>query len=171
MGIPGTGLGLAIVKEIVELYDGRILLSSQKDVGSTFTVLLPIVLEEEKGAPRVVVVDDDPAVSDIVAQYLRLLGCRVESVADGAAGFAKVSDDPPDLMILDIGLPGMDGITVLSLLSAMPSTKNMPILVVTGRSDIDEAHVKRLGAAALLQKPFFRPAFSEQVAKLLALKA
>lgn len=168
LGIPGTGLGLAIVKEIVELYRGHIFLSSEKGVGSTFAILLPVI-SEEKGQPRVIVVDDDPTVADIIGQFLRLLGCQVQLIADGAAGFAKVSSDPPDLMVLDVSLPGMDGITILTLLSALPATKDMPILIVTGRQDISEAYVKQLGAVALLNKPFSRQEFSERVSSLLAL--
>ncbi len=168
-GMSGTGLGLSIVNQIVQLYDGHILLQSQEGVGSTFTVLLP-VLESTVTQPQILLVDDDVTISNLVTRFLAKLECQVEWVADGAQGFARASASAPDLMILDLNLPGMDGMTILSLLSALPSTKEMPILVLTGRSDVTEFQIRRLGADAFLSKPFSAAELTGIVSELLSLE-
>ncbi|MBN1937344.1 MAG: PAS domain S-box protein [Anaerolineae bacterium] len=169
LDVPGTGLGLAIVREIVQQHNGHIFLHSQPNVGSTFVVLLPAILEEEI-RPRIMMVDDDETIAGLVARIVKRLDCDLEWIADGAAGFAKASANPPDLMILDLSLPGMDGMTILSLLRTVPSTKAMPILVLTGWGNVDENYLKRLGANALLKKPFAAKIFAELTTKLLDLK-
>lgn len=169
LGIPGTGLGLSIVREIIQLHGGHILLHSRQNAGSTFVVLLPVILEEEI-RPRIMLVDDDALVAGLVERIVKRLDCDLEWIADGAAGFAQASANPPDLMLLDLSLPGMDGMTILSLLRTVPSTKRMPILVMTGWGNVDEDYVKKLGASALLKKPFSPPAFAELAAELLNLK-
>ncbi len=164
MGIPGTGLGLSIVKEIVQLHNGHVLLNSRPGQGSIFVVLLPLAYVE----PRVLVIDDDVDVANLVLHFLREIPCRTEWLADGAAGFARASADPPDLMLLDLNMPGMDGLTLLSLLRTLPATERMPILVMTARHDQDEATLRRLGANGLLTKPFSMKVFLAQVTRLLS---
>lgn len=169
LGIPGTGLGLSIVREIVQLHNGHILLHSQHNVGSTFVVLLPVILKEEI-RPRIMLIDDDALIASLVERIINRLDCDLEWIADGATGFAKASANPPDLMLLDLSLPGMDGMTILSLLRTIPSTRSMPILVLTGWGNADENYLKGLGANALLKKPFSPKVFSRLATELLDLK-
>jgi CheY-like chemotaxis protein len=69
---------------------------------------------------RILVVDDDPTVSDVVCRYLRLAGFEVGMVADGAAALAVVERDAPDLVVLDLMLPGIDGLEVCRRLRTRP---------------------------------------------------
>jgi DNA-binding response OmpR family regulator len=99
------------------------------------------------------VVDDDPTVSDVVCRYLRLAGFEVGTVADGAAALAVVDHDPPDLVVLDLMLPGIDGLEVCRRLRTRPD--QMPIVMLTALGDeSDRVLGLELGADDYVTKPF-----------------
>jgi DNA-binding response OmpR family regulator len=100
----------------------------------------------------VLVVDDDPTVSDVVRRYLERDGFVVESVADGAATLAAAAARPPDLVLLDLGLPGVDGLEVCRQLR---SHGPVPIVMLTARgSETDRILGLELGADDYVTKPF-----------------
>jgi DNA-binding response OmpR family regulator len=102
---------------------------------------------------RILVVDDDPTVSDVVCRYLRLAGFEVGTVADGAAALAVVDHDPPDLVVLDLMLPGIDGLEVCRRLRTRPD--QMPIVMLTALGDeSDRVLGLELGADDYVTKPF-----------------
>jgi len=81
---------------------------------------------------RILVVEDDPTVAEVVTRYLAREGYRVETVADGASALDRALASPPDLMVLDLMLPGMDGLEVCRRLrAALP----VPIVMLTARGD------------------------------------
>jgi DNA-binding response OmpR family regulator len=101
---------------------------------------------------RVLVVDDDPTVSDVVRRYLERDGFVVESAADGAATLAAAAARPPDLVVLDLGLPGLDGLEVCRQLR---SHGPVPIVMLTARgSETDRILGLELGADDYVTKPF-----------------
>ena len=101
---------------------------------------------------RVLVVDDDPTVSDVVRRYLERDGFVVESTADGAATLAAAAARPPDLVVLDLGLPGVDGLEVCRQLR---SNGPVPIVMLTARgSETDRILGLELGADDYVTKPF-----------------
>lgn len=114
---------------------------------------------------RILVVEDDPGILDFVVRGLSEAGYAVDVAADGNAGLSTALAADFDLILLDIVLPGMDGITILRHLRSR--NKKMPILLLTSRSAIDD-RVKGLDAGAddYLVKPF---AFSELLARVRAL--
>jgi len=82
------------------------------------------------------------------------LGHQVRQARSGEEGLAAVKESVPDLIILDIVMPGMDGFETLKALKADPATRGIPVLMCTGRTDEKElARAKRLGAAGCLSKP------------------
>ena len=81
---------------------------------------------------RVLVIDDDPNVSEVVATYLEREGCHVEVRADGEAGLQTALDDPPDLVVLDLMLPGLDGLEVCRRLQALAP---VPVVMLTAKGD------------------------------------
>jgi DNA-binding response OmpR family regulator len=83
---------------------------------------------------RILVIDDDPAVRDILATFLREKGYSVACADSGALGIQKALQSSPDLIILDLGLPDIDGLDVCAQLKANPRTRRIPVLVLTGRS-------------------------------------
>jgi two-component system response regulator PrrA len=115
--------------------------------------------------PDVLVVDDDEDIRVSLDRGLRLSGFAVRTAADGEAALAVVAADPPDCVVLDVGLPGRDGIAVVEALRA--AGVGVPVLVLSARSSIDD-RVLGLAAGAddYLVKPF---ALAELVARLRAL--
>ncbi|MGS2614870.1 response regulator transcription factor [Micromonospora sp. LZ34] len=102
---------------------------------------------------RVLVVDDDRTVSDVVCRYLEHAGYRVDHVGDGAAALAAVAAEPPDLVVLDLMLPVLDGLEVCRRLRARPD--GVPIVMLTARGDeADRILGLQLGADDYLGKPF-----------------
>jgi two-component system response regulator ResD len=98
------------------------------------------------------VVDDDPTVSDVVSRYLEREGFRVETAADGRTALTRARAAPPDLMILDLMLPGLDGFEVFRTLRAFAP---VPVIMLTARGDENERIVGlELGADDYVAKPF-----------------
>ena len=101
---------------------------------------------------RVLVVDDDPTVSDVVARYLDHAGFAVAVVADGRVALDKILGDPPDLVVLDLMLPGLDGLEVFrQLREHVP----VPVIMLTAKGDeADRLAGLELGADDYVTKPF-----------------
>jgi len=101
---------------------------------------------------QVLVVDDEPMVREVVARYLERDGLRVHEAADGAAALAWLTDHRPDLVVLDIVLPGADGLTILRQLRA---DGDVPVILLTARADeFDRVLGLELGADDYVVKPF-----------------
>jgi DNA-binding response OmpR family regulator len=104
---------------------------------------------------RVLVVDDDPRLLHIVAMYLGIEGYDVAIAADGAAGLSEIGKQRPDLIILDIMMPGIDGIETCRRIRADPATADVPVLMFSALSgDADVERARLAGANHLITKPF-----------------
>src|SRR5579884_1218121 len=114
---------------------------------------------------RVLVVDDDPAVSGALNRALRLEGYEVSLAADGPSALEELAIRPPDALVLDIGLPGVDGLEVCRRLRA--AADDTPVLMLTARDAIsDRVEGLDAGADDYLVKPF---ALAELLARIRAL--
>jgi DNA-binding response OmpR family regulator len=101
---------------------------------------------------RVLVVEDDPTVSEVVGRYLRLAGHEVATVADGVTALARAATDPPDLVILDLMLPGLDGLEVCRRLRARGP---VPVIMLTALGEeADRLAGLEIGADDYVSKPF-----------------
>lgn len=106
-------------------------------------------------AKRVLVVEDSEVIQRLIEVCLRPAGFEIEMRADGHAGIAAARDLMPDLIILDVGLPGLDGWEVLSRLRADENTANLTVLILTAHAqDETKARANADGADAFLSKPF-----------------
>lgn len=104
---------------------------------------------------RIAVVEDDAAVGDMLAKFLTMEGFDVVVLRDGWSASAAVRTTAPDAVILDIMLPGKDGITILRELRDSPSTAHIPILMLTAKSDSETTWQGwRAGANYFMPKPF-----------------
>jgi DNA-binding response OmpR family regulator len=104
------------------------------------------------GPSRILVVDDDPTVSEVVARYLERDGFAVETVADGRVALDRALAEPPEIVVLDLMLPGMDGLEVCRRLRALAP---VPIVILTARGQESDRIVGlELGADDYVAKPF-----------------
>jgi PAS domain S-box-containing protein len=166
----GTGLGLAISRRFCEMLGGTLTVASEPGAGSVFTVRLPGVTAHPTGAPpadagvpaaegrgaagTVLVVDDDPAARGLIGRILARDGFRVVEAEDGATGLRLARDLRPDVITLDILMPGLDGWDVLAALKADAALAPIPVVVVTIVDDRNAGFA--LGAVDFLQKPVER---------------
>lgn len=102
---------------------------------------------------KILVVDDDQAICDILGEFLGELGFEVKDARGGLEALAQIERDPPDVVLLDIRMPGMDGVETLRRIRQVKTT--MPVLMITGNDDVEVAKdTVRLGAFDCLAKPF-----------------
>ncbi len=106
---------------------------------------------------RIVVVDDDRTISGAVRDVLKGDGFAIDCPADPRSALADTIRDVPDLVILDVNMPGMTGWEFCAILRRQSSTREMPVLFLTGRSEVkDRITAMQLGGSDYLAKPFRR---------------
>jgi two-component system, OmpR family, response regulator ResD len=103
----------------------------------------------------VLVVDDEPTITDVVSRYLERAGYQTRSAADGRAALQLVAEARPDLVVLDLMLPGMDGLEVMRRLRAAGNGNRLPVILLTAKGEpTDRVIGLRLGADDYVAKPF-----------------
>ncbi|MDH5183430.1 MAG: response regulator [Gammaproteobacteria bacterium] len=179
----GTGLGMAITRHFVELLNGTIEVKSELDVGTEFTVSIPIKYEEysydlavEKsadvggadihdGSITVLVVDDDEPTRELITRYLVAEGINVIAAKNGAEAYNKAIRYKPDLITLDVMMPGKDGWAVLNQLKSDANLAEIPVVMM---SMVDNQGLGyALGAAEYLVKPVIRKSLVDVVKRSL----
>jgi signal transduction histidine kinase/DNA-binding response OmpR family regulator len=166
----GLGVGLTVVQRLVELHQGRVEVSSPgPGHGAQFTVTLPCLsevgasLSRESAVSepacanegrRVLVVDDNVDAAESIAVFLRLDGHEVKSVHDGQEAIASSLVFAPQVVILDIGLPGMDGYQVARKLRELPQTRDALLIALTGYGQKEDA---ALATQAGFERHFVKP--------------
>lgn len=104
---------------------------------------------------RVLVIEDEPNISAALRFILSRDGWQVDVSADGQAAIGAMRDDPPDLLILDLMLPGISGFDVLRSVRAAAGTRDLPVLMLTAKGQVaDRAEAERLGVSRFMTKPF-----------------
>ena len=118
--------------------------------------------------PQILVVEDDPDIADLIRHYLEKSGHAVQLLGSGAAVLPKVRGERPDLIVLDLMLPGLDGLMVCQALRSDPLTAAIPIIMVTARGDeADRIAGLELGADDYVTKPFSAKELAARVSALL----
>lgn len=173
----GTGLGLAICHRFSQMMGGDLTVDSVYGQGSTFTATLPAVVVE--GTPQVdvpaapdlplttgtfapprqeagtmLVIDDDPIVRDIVVRFMTREGYRVIAAENAEDGVRLALEHKPDVITLDVLMPGRDGWHVLSELKAQPETADIPVIMMSMADNRTMGF--SLGADAFIEKPVNR---------------
>jgi len=142
----GLGIGLSIVRRIVEMHGGTVTARSNgANTGSEFTITLPLSADAPVAAPatpktaraavtphRVLIVDDNRDVADMIAEYLSLNGHEVAQHYRGEGVIELARSFKPDVIVLDLGLPGRDGFEIARDIRAQPDLKHLPLIAVSG---------------------------------------
>jgi CheY-like chemotaxis protein len=145
----GLGIGLFLVRSLIQMHGGTVTASSPgSGRGSTFSITLPCLPpavpdagergSQDSASPqpatpaRVLVVDDNLDAADTLATFLEMLGLQVRSVHDGIDALPAAQDFDPDVVLLDIGLPGMDGYAVARAMRADPHVGRVRLIALTG---------------------------------------
>ncbi len=176
-GERGTGLGLSVVYGILTRHNAEVEVRSAPGAGSTFILRFPPAPEGLGEAParpapraarkgRILVIDDEKEIGQVLADLLTRDGHQVVVTTSGEAGLERLGEEPFDLVITDLGMPGISGWEVARLVKQLrPGT---PVAMVTGWGDrIDPVEAESRGVDCVLAKPFKRDTVREAVSTVL----
>jgi len=178
----GTGLGLTITQRFARMMGGDIEVTSELGKGSTFTVRIPAyavgetkpkiegripVIKPRKDAQKslVLIIDDEPLVRELLQNYIAKLGYHVATASNGTEGIKLAKQIQPQIITLDVMMPGMDGWMVLSALKKDPDLSNIPVVMISLIEDKSIGY--SLGATEYLSKPINRNELSRVLNKYL----
>ncbi len=163
----GTGLGLAVSYNLVEAHDGRITFEDAEGGGTVFTLTFPI--ESLQKRPHVLVVDDDALVRRLMVQAIGKTGqYHVDEAVNGVDGLIKIGSQPPDLLILDLMMPGMNGREVCEAIHGKAPFADMKVLITTGHPHHpDLKEIEPLGYTDIHTKPIQVEPFRQTIAAIL----
>jgi CheY-like chemotaxis protein/anti-sigma regulatory factor (Ser/Thr protein kinase) len=147
-GHPGLGIGLTLVKAVLDLHEGRVSVASAgPHMGTTFTVSLPVlevppfgdpVVDRKLGkvpgtsARRVLVVDDNESMLESLEIVISLMGHEVRTAPDGETAVALAEEFRPDIVLMDLGMPRMNGYEAARRIRAQPWGQNLTLIALTG---------------------------------------
>lgn len=171
----GSGLGLAISRHLCELLGGEISVSSQPSKGSHFTVRLfkqfvssvseiisaPAVITPVKTHGSILVVEDDTRLLNILGRMITALGFEPQCVESAEQALVEIGKHIPTGILLDLGLPHMNGMELLRKLKEGKATAAIPVYIMSGAADSGEAKV--LGALGFLKKPVTKDAIAAAI--------
>jgi CheY-like chemotaxis protein len=192
----GTGLGLALVRRMMSLHGGSVTVTSRRGHGSTFQCLFPDAkarrlstetvatlmksyvpaapIPLDRDASRgctVLVVEDNPVNRKLARNVLRSRGYRVLEADTGEEGIEVARAERPHLILMDLQLPGLDGIEATRRLKADPATREIPIVALSAYAqEADQKRAREAGCAGYIAKPIRLSRFPQQVGSYLGSK-
>ncbi len=181
----GTGLGLALVRRIVELHGGQVSLTSQVGVGSCFMVDLPYLPSQQPALPvldlvgvssesnsattgLILLAEDNDANTSTISSYLMAKGYRLMVAKNGLEAIRLAEAELPDLILMDIQMPEMDGLEATEKIRQLPNLRQIPIIALTALAmSGDQERCLAAGATAYLSKPVKLKELANRVKQLL----
>jgi PAS domain S-box-containing protein len=179
----GTGLGLSLTRRLVELHGGLVWVQSRIGEGSTFRFTLPSPPRaparrrahlSSAGIPalrpgaRVLIIEDNETNLELIASIIESGGCEVLSATSAEVGLTIAQNELPALVLLDIGLPGMDGFAAVEILKRDARTARIPVVAVTAHAlPADEARARAAGFDDYLTKPIRPKLLRATIGRLL----
>ena len=185
----GTGLGLSLVKKIVEMHGGSVGLESEFNIGSKFMIRLPYQPDSSTNHPinlqssisepsehsgnrdtpyTILVADDNTANMETVRAYLESRNYQIFTASDGKIAVDMAIALKPDIILMDIQMPEMDGLTAIKLIRANPETANIPIIALTALAmSGDREKCLAAGANEYMTKPVRMRKLSDLIQELL----
>ena len=180
--VPGSGVGLSIAKRIMDLIGGEINFTSRANVGTTFWIDVPIVRQEEidvaghhvarsniqvtrnlnlaeevRVANKVLYIEDDPGSQDLMMHILngmREANIEIVQAHNAELGLALAEEKNPDVILMDINLPGMDGVDAVQRLKRSEQTRHIPVIAISGDETLMAgSSAGNLGFDAFIAKP------------------
>ena len=183
----GTGLGLALVKRIVELHQGKVALTSEVGVGSCFSFTLPYQTQTPSdsrapspapsrletastcdASPVILLAEDNEASLNTLTSYMTAKGYQILGAKNGAEAVQLAISERPDLILMDIQMPGIDGLEATQLIRQNPDLQGVPILALTALAmEGDRDRCLAAGATDYVTKPVKLRELVQQIERML----
>lgn len=187
----GSGLGLAITKRLTELLEGQIKVESEPGKGSEFIIEIPVVkLSETREEPereektevninkqslitsglKALIVDDEPGQLSLTVEVAKSMGFKIETAENGKQAIEKLKIDNFDIVLTDIQMPILDGFQLIRNIRGSEANKYLPVIALSGRTDIEKNVYTEAGFDNKLLKPYRPNDLKRHIAQLLNLK-
>lgn len=187
----GSGLGLAITKRLTELLEGQIKVESEPGKGSEFIIEIPVVkLSETREEPereektevnineqslitsglKALIVDDEPGQLSLTVEVAKSMGFKIETAENGKQAIEKLKIDNFDIVLTDIQMPILDGFQLIRNIRGSEANKDLPVIALSGRTDIEKNVYTEAGFDNKLLKPYRPNDLKRHIAQLLNLK-
>jgi CheY-like chemotaxis protein len=173
----GLGIGLTLVKQLIEMHGGKVVARSEGlGKGSEFEISLPVLNDQvagtaaestatTKGSSRVLIVEDNADAAESLQMLLELLGHQVSVAPDGFTALDMLGVGAFDVLLIDIGLPGMDGYALASRIRMLPGANTMRLVALTGYGQDDD---RRRALAAGFDHHLVKPVDIDRLQALIA---
>lgn len=182
----GTGLGLNITKRLVDLFNGSIHFESELQKGTVFTVVIPLekttqtqdaisdknylIDEEALKTISLLVVDDDTFQLQLMTEVFKNKVKQIATLSNGSQIENYLKNNHFDIILTDIQMPKFTGFELINLIKSNPKHKDIPVIALTGKVDLEEQAYLDLGFKAVVKKPIELPLLMKQIYRLLNIK-
>ncbi|MCP9199529.1 ATP-binding protein [Gramella sp. GC03-9] len=187
----GSGLGLAITKRLTELLEGSIKVDSEPGKGSEFVISIPVKklsgareeIEKEEQEPEItmpkkfeniglsaLIVDDEPGQLSLTVELAKSMGFEIDTASNGKIALEKLSEKEYDIILTDIQMPVLDGFDLIEIIREQEELKDLPVIALSGRTDVSKEVYSRVGFNNNLLKPYKPGDLKKAIAELLEIR-